>query len=104
MESFSDMENAKQYSASTSTVAPLVTKPEGVKRFQVKALDGFRSGPARHVAPVLGQNGRNFDAKAAAFNTANTPFAKRLKGRHLQMIAIGGSIGKINALPKELHD
>lgn len=94
MDNFSSMEDTKTYSASTSTVTPLLTKPKGVKNFPAKALDSFRSGPARDVAPALGKNGRVFNAKAAALNTANTPLVKRLKGRHLQMIAIGGSIGK----------
>ncbi|KAK3394125.1 amino acid permease-domain-containing protein [Podospora didyma] len=34
-----------------------------------------------------------FDISAANFRTANTHLARELKGRHLQMIAIGGSIG-----------
>ncbi|KUJ22364.1 general amino-acid permease-like protein GAP1 [Mollisia scopiformis] len=38
-------------------------------------------------------HGRTFDPSLAAMATANTKMARRLKGRHLQMIAIGGSIG-----------
>lgn len=34
-----------------------------------------------------------FDVKAANLGTASTLLARELKGRHLQMIAIGGSIG-----------
>jgi len=34
-----------------------------------------------------------FDLHAANVGTANTNLARELKGRHLQMIAIGGSIG-----------
>lgn len=34
-----------------------------------------------------------FDMHAANVNTANTLLSRELKGRHLQMIAIGGSIG-----------
>jgi len=34
-----------------------------------------------------------FDLHAAAVRTANPLLARELKGRHLQMIAIGGSIG-----------
>ncbi|KAK0657325.1 glycoside hydrolase [Cercophora newfieldiana] len=34
-----------------------------------------------------------FDLAAANYSTANTSLVRELKGRHLQMIAIGGSIG-----------
>lgn len=39
-------------------------------------------------------NGRNhYDIRTANYRTAHPLLAKELKGRHLQMIAIGGSIG-----------
>jgi hypothetical protein len=38
---------------------------------------------------------RHFDIKAANLSTASTALARELKGRHLQMIAIGGSIGTL---------
>ncbi|KAH7336397.1 amino acid transporter-like protein [Rhexocercosporidium sp. MPI-PUGE-AT-0058] len=88
------MENPKTYTASTSTVTPLLTRPKGVKNFPTtKAFDSFRSGPSHGYAPAIGENGRTYNQKAAAWNTANTILVRRLKGRHLQMIAIGGSIG-----------
>ncbi|KAK9791680.1 putative Amino acid permease-domain-containing protein [Seiridium cardinale] len=38
-------------------------------------------------------SGRSYDLRAANVRTANTTLVRDLKGRHLQMIAIGGSIG-----------
>lgn len=74
-----------------------------------KVFDSFRSDQTRELGPPpainFGQYGRSFNAKQAAFNTANTPLTKRLKGRHLQMIAIGGSIGEsIPNCSKNVHD
>lgn len=52
--------------------------------------DGGWFGFRRHR-----QRGRNYyDLRAANYRTANPLLAKELKGRHLQMIAIGGSIGE----------
>jgi amino acid transporter len=89
--------DGKGYSPSTSTVTPLLARPKGTHAFAAtKAFDSFRQGPTREFAPATSTEGRNFNAQAAAWNTANTQLVRRLKGRHLQMIAIGGSIGKIS--------
>ncbi|KAH8588365.1 amino acid transporter-like protein [Bisporella sp. PMI_857] len=82
------MEPARTYSASASTVSPLL---EPRVKALPKAFDGF----LRHddYNPEAAVHGRVFDAHQAAHNTANTLLSRKLKGRHLQMIAIGGSIG-----------
>ena len=57
--------------------------------------ESFQRDPTAHATPVgtLGANGKVFDVDRAARATANSQLKRRLKGRHLQMIAIGGSIG-----------
>ncbi|CAL3963344.1 unnamed protein product [Diplocarpon coronariae] len=67
--------------------------PAGVKRIPTKAFDSFRAAPSPGFAAAIGENGRSFNQQAAAYNTANSLLLRKLKGRHLQMIAIGGSIG-----------
>lgn len=77
-------------------------RPPRVRRF----LDSFRRDESLNFLPSDGQLRRvetaasrrrygapYYDLHLAALETANTPLARRLKGRHLQMIAIGGSIG-----------
>ncbi|RAL60313.1 hypothetical protein DID88_000089 [Monilinia fructigena] len=57
-------------------------------------VDSFKRDPNAAVTKGAQQEGvSGFDHRAAAEATANSGLARELKPRHLQMIAIGGSIG-----------
>ena len=60
-----------------------------------RVLDSFKRDPNAHATPkgTVGADGKVFNVESAAQATANSPLQRKLKGRHLQMIAIGGSIG-----------
>lgn len=66
-----------------------------VRSYGRRIWDSFKRDPNLTATPpgIYGSNGRVFDPKAAAIGTATTSLQRQLKGRHLQMIAIGGSIG-----------
>ena len=79
-------------------------------------LDSFKRDPHSSFFPSdhLGQledgvPGREhdgahyYDLRLAVLESANAGLARKLKGRHLQMIAIGGSIGTPNTLPTPSH-
>ncbi|RBQ78880.1 hypothetical protein FVER53590_29285 [Fusarium verticillioides] len=65
---------------------------EGFQRAKRRRDKTYDHGYHPNPKPVaeLGQ----YDIVAANAKTVTTPLARELKGRHLQMIAFGGSIGK----------
>lgn len=97
-------------STSSSGTGSLPTIPEPVPIYEEKPAakshlatrfrDSFKRNPELHFTQKgqIGANGQVFDLESAAQNTAESPLARKLKGRHLQMIAIGGSIGTSSAV------
>jgi len=78
-----------------------VAKPSLTTRF----VDSFRRDPNTTVTKpgTVGADGKVFDVESAARATAESPLARKLKGRHLQMIAIGGSIGRSHLIVLNLE-
>ncbi len=70
------------------------------RSFGARFVDSFKRDPNATITKpgAVGADGRVFDVESAAKATADSPLSKRLKGRHLQMIAIGGSIGMYQRL------
>lgn len=73
------------YGESEETKGPLMNR----------IVNSFKRDPNASTTPkgAVGADGKVFDLEGATQATANTTLHRKLKGRHLQMIAIGGSIG-----------
>lgn len=68
------------------------------RNMRTRVIDSFRRDPAASVTRNTSihsneDHRKPYDLESAALATANSPLLRTLKGRHLQMIAIGGSIG-----------
>lgn len=93
---------------SSHTMREPVYDDEATDSVASRVLDSFRRDPGRRVTPldpkdeaaIRAEAGRAehdglryYDIHQATLQTAHSGLARKLKGRHLQMIAIGGSIG-----------
>ncbi|OAQ98676.1 hypothetical protein LLEC1_04258 [Akanthomyces lecanii] len=75
------------------------------RNFEIRMVDSFKRAPGGRLADQKGyhvhdhmpdvhrERDRHYDVRVANARTASTGLSRELKGRHLQMIAIGGSIG-----------
>ncbi|KIW71929.1 hypothetical protein, variant [Phialophora macrospora] len=92
------MEDKKSWSPeSSSNPSAYEADMHNVHRtFARRLAESFKRDPHASVTrstSFSAADGKGYDAEAAAEATALSPLLRRLKGRHLQMIAIGGSIG-----------
>ncbi|KAL6243840.1 histidine permease [Rhinocladiella similis] len=93
-----DMDDKKAWSPeSSSEPSAFEGDMHHVKRtFTRRLTESFKRDPNASVTRSslsTSDHRHHYDAEAAAQATAMSPLLRRLKGRHLQMIAIGGSIG-----------
>ncbi|KYK59078.1 amino acid permease [Drechmeria coniospora] len=87
------------YSVSTPTKTPggrsrghrWVDSFRRVPGLPISSQQGYR--PGDEMADPSHARDRFYDLRAANARTANSALVRELKGRHLQMIAIGGSVG-----------
>lgn len=68
---------------------------DGFRRAKRRPSKSLNSGYDATPQPVMSAQGdRYYDIRAANAKTATTALARKLKGRHMQMIAFGGAIGE----------
>ena len=78
----------------SSNFAFRVTNADAEYRDDEEGVGPRSGGPASGLAMVREHDGeRYYDLRSANTKTASSLLARELKGRHLQMIAISGSIG-----------
>ncbi|CAZ79818.1 unnamed protein product [Tuber melanosporum] len=89
----SEKDTAPAYSPNTEA-GEIATASPPSRGFIGDLIDGFKPHPV-HTSrkKAAAADAGHFDIEQAALNVAESPLSRKLKGRHLQMIAIGGSIG-----------
>lgn len=92
---FSNM-NISSHINSRSADKQSLSIPRILSTLKFRCFESYRTNSNHRSAQAVGDDRRSFNAEAAAWNTANTPLVRVLKGRHIQMIAIGASIGMLS--------
>lgn len=91
---FNDKSSDESPKAYSQTGEPIYdTSAEVHAGYGRRIWDSFKRDPNASTTGEASKLEGGFDPHAGAVATANSGLARKLKGRHLQMIAIGGSIG-----------
>ena len=92
MEDSEKVAHTSDYSPNGSGELPEYgTQQEHKRSWGTRIIDSFKKDPNAHATPpgTVGADGKVYDIESATAATANTGLHRSLKGRHLQMIAIG---------------